>query len=120
MDKYETLEPLIELFEQDGFKVDPEDRTDRRVWMTHRMGRGMWIDLDNYGVTVVIGGGSWGRGADLDEAKRNFRGAGGRLSDGYSIVRFEPNTLFLGVTGMGGYQWLGDEPEVEHVEGRRA
>ena len=121
MDKHETLEPLIELFEQDGFKVDPEDRTDRRVWMTHRMGRGFWVDLDNYGVTVVMGAGHWGKGADLEEAKRNFRAAGGHLTGGYSILRFNDNTLFLGIDGMGSYQWLGDAPEVEHRgKGRKA
>ena len=117
--KHETLEPLIELFEEDGFKADDEGRTERRVWMSHRMGRGFWVDLDNYGVTVVMGGGHWGRGADLDEAKREFRRAGGRLSGGYAVLVFEPDTLFLGIDGMGSYQWLGNPPVVEQVEGRR-
>lgn len=119
MEKHETLEPLVELFEQDGFKPDPEGRTERRVWMSHRMGRGFWVDLDNYGVTVVMGGGHWGRGADLAEAKREYRRAGGRLSGGYAVLVFEPDTLFLGIDGMGSYQWLGNPPVVEQVEGRR-
>src|SRR5688572_26205217 len=88
MDKHETLEPLIALFEEDGFKADDEGRTERRVWMSHRMGRGFWVDLDNYGVTVVMGHGYWGRGADLDEAKREYRRVGGRLTGGYTVLTF--------------------------------
>lgn len=117
--KHETLEPLVELFEGDGFKADPEGRTKRRVWMSNRTGRGFWVDLENYGVTVVIGGGYWGKGATTDAAKREYRRVGGRLGDGYTVLRFDENTLFLGIDGMGSYQWLGDAPEVQHVEGRR-
>ena len=118
--KHDTVEPLIALFEEDGFKADEHEPTDRVVTMRSRRGEEIEIDLDNYGVTVVIGashsyGGSWGSGADLDAAKRSFRSNGGALSKGYAVVEFDPETLFLGINGMGSYSWLGNPPAVGRV-----
>lgn len=127
--RYDSLEPLIALFQEDGYKVDEKDtseHTDRRVYMV-TWSDGFWLDLDNYGVTVVIGasksgyGGAWGKGATLDDAKREFRKQGGGLARGYTVVHFDDVTLFLGISGMGGYRWLGNEPDVEQFgpRGRR-
>lgn len=122
--RHESLEPLIELFAEDGYRVDPEGRTDRRAWMIHRLGDGFWLDLDRYGVTVIIGanrsgfGGVWAHGKHLPDAKIKFRRQGGLLNRGYTVVEHDENTLFLGVSGMGGYRWLGNEPNVWSVPAR--
>ena len=121
MQKHTTLAPLIALFAEDGYKAAIHEPTDRRVQMRHRMGRSFTLDLDLYGVTLIMGGarnghgGIYGYGVDLDAAKRAFRANGGSLSRGYSVIEFAPDTLFLGVNGMGSYSWLGDPPAVGRV-----
>lgn len=122
--RHDTIEPLIALFEEDGFKSDEHSPEDRVVTMRHR-GQVITLDLDNYGITLVLGasksgfGGSWGTGPDLDAAKRSFTAAGGALAKPYSIVEFDPETLFIGVNGMGYYQFLGDPPAVGQSQPHR-
>jgi hypothetical protein len=112
-----TLDELIALFEGDGLTVS-ERNEDGSVYMSSQWGRGYIVATRNFGVTLIIGAGYWGKGGDVDEAKREFRRAGGRLSDGYSVVTFPADTLFLGVDGMGSYHWLGEQPTSEQHKRR--
>jgi hypothetical protein len=75
----------------------------------------------DYGVTLLMGtntggyGGVWGFGADLDAAKKAFRRNGGALGKGYSVIVFDEETDFIGVTPMGVYKWMGNAPTVTEV-----
>lgn len=87
------------------------------------------LSVDDYeqtlGQTLVMGasrsgyGGAWGYGDDLDTAKKNFRKNGGLLSRGYEVIVFDAETDFIGVTPMGMYRWLGNQPEVTAVAATR-
>lgn len=68
--------------------------------------------------TVVIGGGVWGKGSTLDEAKRNFSRYGGSLSAGYVILTFGSRSEFAGVDEIGRVHWSGDDPAERHVKAR--
>lgn len=81
-------------------------------------GPGEWVDASSTEF-VAIGMGYWGKGADLAEAKANFRKFGGRLSDGYMVLEFGPGSEFSGVSGMGYYHWHGEAPTVTEVPARR-
>jgi hypothetical protein len=70
------------------------------------------------GRTIVIGYGYWGSGTDLKAAKAEFTRQGGRLSDGYNILQFDPDTSFEGVDQMGSVYWLGNEPTETKVAPR--
>lgn len=70
-----------------------------------------------FGWTLVLGQGCYGAGVDLDTAKRNFRGAGGRLSFGYVVVEFDDETDYLGFGDMG-YRFLGNAPKQAEVAPR--
>lgn len=83
---------------------------------------GEWLDTS--GTDVVIFGvgsggfsGVYGRGADLTEAKRNFRKYGGALSKGYTVAEFGPGSALAGVGG-GGYRWVGQPPTLTEVAAR--
>lgn len=65
---------------------------------------------------IVAGGGRWGRGADLAQAKKNFTRFGGRLSGGYEIIEFGPDTTFTGVDEMGRYYFEGPSPTTREVQ----
>ena len=68
---------------------------------------------------LLIGYGVWGHGETLDEAKRNLKVQGWRLTDGYIQVMFPVGLSFRSVTGMGGYRYeaIGlDSNDVEPVE----
>lgn len=70
--------------------------------------------------TVVVGGGGyWGSGPDLAAAKARFRREGGRLSSGYTVLKFYEGTTFEGVDTMGRVYWHGDEPETIEVPRKR-
>ena len=73
-----------------------------------------------YGYTLVMGGRHWGSGPDLATAKREFRKAGGYLSDGYMVLVFDDQTDFCGVNQMGSYHYLGNPPVSTTVEPRKA
>jgi hypothetical protein len=64
------------------------------------------------GGVAIVGYHYYGHGADLKEAKKNFREEGGSLSDGYFIYEFPEGLKFLGVSGMGYVEWrnLQDTP----------
>ena len=67
------------------------------------------------GFLVIAGAmfGTWGWGATLKEAKARFTTFGGKLSRGYDIFEFTPETEFLGVRQDGLIQW--DGPEAKHT-----
>lgn len=67
---------------------------------------------------VVIGGGRWGKGTTLAEAKRNFTRYGGALSGGYAVLTFGARSEFDGVDDMGRVHWRGEEPAERLVEAR--
>lgn len=82
---------------------------------------GEWLDAKPTEV-VVNGtgqgyGGHWGRGPDIETAKREFRKHGGVLSNGYQVLTFGPGSVFIGIGGMG-YRYLGDPPTTTEVEPR--
>jgi len=77
---------------------------------------GEWLDAKGTEY-VVAGHGRYGRGADLDTAKRNFRKYGGRLMDGYVVLTFGPGSVMTGIGAMGWY-YLGEAPAVREVEPR--
>lgn len=54
---------------------------------------------------VVLGPNYWGKGTTLAEAKANLRKQGGRLSWGYLILTFPPETEFKGVDDFGRYHY---------------
>lgn len=64
---------------------------------------------------IVAGGGRWGRGNDLAEAKRNFTRFGGRLTGGYEVIEFGPDTTFTGVDEIGRYYFDGPPPATREV-----
>lgn len=74
-----------------------------------------------YGQTLVMGvsrsgyGGVFGYGDDLDKAKAAFRKNGGALGRGYEVIVFDAETDFIGVTPMGMYRWLGNQPTTTSV-----
>jgi len=65
---------------------------------------------------IVAGGGRWGRGVDLAQAKRNFTRFGGRLSGGYEIIEFGEETTFTGVDDLGRYYFDGPPPSRREVK----
>ncbi len=67
---------------------------------------------------VVAGHYSWGKGATLAEAKKNFGRNGGKLSDGYIVLTFDGETEFLGFDVMGRYSWNGNRPTSETFKAR--
>ena len=70
-------------------------------------------------VFLVIGMNYWGTGHDLAEAKREYKKAGGKLSNGYAIVEFPPELTFDGVDQIGQVHWLGEgQPKVTQVKPR--
>lgn len=50
--------------------------------------------------------GYYGLGQTMDEAKRNFRKQGGRLSDGYRSYWFGDSIRFDYVDGFGAVHWV--------------
>lgn len=54
---------------------------------------------------VVYGAYYWGKGKTLPEAKKQFQKSGGHLSDGYTVLLFDADTIFDGVDGMGRYSY---------------
>jgi hypothetical protein len=69
---------------------------------------------------LVAGGGRWGRGCDLAEAKRAFTAAGGRLSGGYEIFEFGKDSALMGVDNAGRIHYLGPAPASRVVAARKA
>lgn len=63
-------------------------------------------------------GGVWGMGENLISAKARFRREGGRLTFGYTILRFGEGAEFVGVDGFGRVSWTGPRPEVEDVKSK--
>lgn len=62
------------------------------------------------GQTVVIGPWAWGSGDTLAEAKKKFQAQGARLSDGYTVLVFDADTMWLGINDMGTYFYKGNAP----------
>ena len=64
---------------------------------------------EDVGCVLVMGGsgtyGAWGKGRTEDEAKRNARRNGAKLSLGYTVYTFDQVTEFMGVNGMGSVSW---------------
>lgn len=71
------------------------------------------------GVVLLMGNGVWAIGDTLAEARKNFTSYGGRLSQGYGIIRYDDTTEFRGVDELGRYHWKGNEPTVEMREARK-
>lgn len=68
---------------------------------------------------VVIGQHYWGKGQDVDEAKRNFKREGGSLVNGYTILEFSNGLIFRGVDQMGRVHWDDQHSNSEIINGRR-
>lgn len=71
------------------------------------------------GCTVVAGNGYWGKGDTLKAAKQAFTREGGRLSNGYVILLFDPESTFHYIDGMGRMVYEGPEPEQVTVKARK-
>lgn len=115
----QTLADLIEKYSDDYFTPEEHKPDDRGVLISSPMGTSYYVHLDHYGVIVVMGQFYWGRGDTLDEAKKNFKSQGGSLIRGYTIYEFPPETLFMGVNGMGFISWDGPEPKRTEVKARK-
>lgn len=62
------------------------------------------------GRVLVMGQYYWGVGSTLAGAKHKFKQEGGFLSKGYIVYEFDDETEFLGVDGMGRFNYRGNEP----------
>lgn len=59
---------------------------------------------------LIVGPGYWGEGDTLDEAKLNFRRAGGKLSGKYVLYHFGERSMYGGFTMGGSYTYVGEQP----------
>lgn len=72
------------------------------------------------GWTVLVGFHVWGAGPTLEEAKKEFRKADGRLGDGYMILVFDKDTEFTGVNRIdGSTEYVGNPPQRTLVQGKK-
>jgi hypothetical protein len=56
------------------------------------------------------------RGADLADAKKQFRKFDGLLTKSHMIATFDGvKSRYAGVTDMGSLQWYGERPEIVEV-----
>jgi hypothetical protein len=62
---------------------------------------------------LIFGRNIYGRGATLDEAKKNYRSIGGRLNTQHTVVTFPPEATDIEVDMLGQVTWNGPEPTVE-------
>lgn len=69
---------------------------------------------------VIVGGGYWGKGNTVAEAKKQFRYQGGKLTGGYGIYTFDEQTVFHGIDSFGRYEYTGNAPALEVVKGRKS
>lgn len=60
-------------------------------------------------------GGAYGRGLTLNQAKDECKKYGGKLGNGYTILKFGEGSTFKGFDDSGSYYWEGKEPEVTEV-----
>lgn len=115
----QTLDDLIAKYTDEYYTAEEHDADARGVLISSPLGTSYYVHLDHYGDTVVMGQYYWGRGDDLAEAKANFKSQGGSLIRGYTIYEFPPETLFMGVNGMGVISWDGPEPKRTEVKARK-
>jgi hypothetical protein len=71
---------------------------------------------EDVGCTLIMGGHTWGKGVNLIAAKAAFRSYGGRLHDGYLVLKFDDVTEFMGVDQMGRVSWrsIDGSPAQDH------
>ena len=58
---------------------------------------------------LVIGVQTWGKGENLEAAKRQFRTEGGKLTDGYVVTCYPEEAHDVWVDGMGRTNTMWDE-----------
>lgn len=68
---------------------------------------------------VIMGSNRWGKGETLAKAKEQFRWQGAKLSDGYGVFEFGPDSTFDGVDMMGRVQYRGTKPTFTEVPARK-
>lgn len=57
------------------------------------------------GATLIMGQWRYGAGLTLDEAKKNFKAQGGKLTEGLTLIEFTAETEYHGVDQMGRFHY---------------
>lgn len=64
---------------------------------------------------MISGQMCWGAGTSFEEAKKNFKDAGGRLTGQHWLYTFGGGSEFMGVDGMGCVHFSGPEPIISKL-----
>ena len=106
-----SLEEARKQIKEDARLACSEPFREEAVNMWNGLVEAHYADADRLTETyLIVGPGYWGEGDTREEAKLNFRKAGGKLSGKYVLYYFGERSMYGGFTMAGSYEYVGEPP----------